>query len=45
MRSHFFSYVVWNVGLVNVDCHGGVADVDRLRIASVLSYDSIYRDV
>ena len=31
----FPSDVVGNIGLLKVDCHGGVSDVDRFRVACI----------
>ena len=45
MRPYFLSYIVWNVDLMNIDRHGSVANVDRLRMASILTYDFICHDV
>ena len=38
MRSYFLSDVIGDIFLLDVDCHGGILDVDWFRSGSIFAY-------
>ena len=45
LSSYLFSDVVWDVGLVDIVCYGGVIDVNTILGARMFPCDPIYLDI